>query len=205
MGRSPLSGWLLLRRLRQAGLTTNTFAYTTSLENFAEIRQRLISKIERLSRQGEYVLIGHSLGGVLLRAALNSLPAGTHLPRHLFLLGSPLRPARLAQKLGRNLIYRTLTQDCGQLLGSEMRMSEVGSVHIPTTSIVGIRGMPWKLGRLSTLSLFDDELNDGVVAISEVSAEWLTDQMRVPTIHTLLPTSKQVADIILERIGRKTA
>lgn len=196
MGRSPLSGWPLLKQLKRAGLKTSTFGYSVSLEDFAGIKRRLVSRISLLAERGDYVLIGHSLGGVLLRAAVNSLPPETRRPRHVFLLGSPLRPAFFAQRLGTNPIYRALTRDCGQLLGSVTRMSEVGPVPVPTTGIVGVRGLSRKR------SPFRGELNDGVVSISEVSAEWLTDQVQVPIVHTLLPSSRRVAEIILQRVAR---
>jgi pimeloyl-ACP methyl ester carboxylesterase len=197
MGRSPLSGWPMLRRLRRAGLLTSTFGYVVSLDDFASIRRRLIGRIGALAAQGDYVLIGHSLGGVLIRAAVNGLPADTPRPRHIFLLGSPQQPARLARKLASNRIYRVLTRDCGQLLGSPERMAAVGAVTVPTTSIVGVGGL-WR-------TVFHGELNDGVVALAEVSAEWITDQVQVPTVHTFLPMSRGVAQIILQRLARGPA
>jgi pimeloyl-ACP methyl ester carboxylesterase len=196
MGRSPLSGWPMLRQLKRAGLRTSTFGYAVSLEDFLAVRKRLVSKILALAAQEDYVLIGHSLGGVLLRAAVNTMPPEAQRPRHLFLLGSPLKPARLAQKLQSNLIYRVLTRDCGHLLGSTARMSEVGPVSVPTTSIAGVRGLSSKRG------LFRGELNDGLVAVSEVNAEWIADQVRIPVVHTFLPSCKRVAEIILERVAR---
>lgn len=197
MGRSTLSGWPMLLLLRRAGLKTSTFGYATSLEDFSAISKRLASKILAVAAQEDYVLVGHSLGGVLLRAAINTLPAGARPPRHLFLLGSPQQPARLAQRLHKNPLYRVFTRDCGQLLGSASRMSEVGPVTAPTTSIVGIRGLS------SKRSPFNGDANDGVVSVSEASAEWITDQVLIPTVHTLLPSSSRVAEIILDRMARQ--
>ncbi len=195
MGRSPLSGWRLLRRLKRAGLKASAFGYLVSAEDFAAITRRLASRIAAMASRGEYVLIGHSLGGVLLRAAVNALPLETRRPGHLFLLGSPVHPSRLAQRLGCNPIFRVLTRDCGQLLGSAQRMSEVGPVPGPISCIVGVTGLTWKRGP------FGGEPNDGVVALSEVSADWLPEQIQVPVIHALLPSSKRVADVILVRIA----
>jgi pimeloyl-ACP methyl ester carboxylesterase len=195
MGRSPLSGWWLLDHLKRLGYKASSFGYVVMFEDFASIKNRLASKIlEMAEQEEEYILIGHSLGGVLLRAAINSLPSGTKLPRHLFLLGAPFQPARLAQRLSHNPIYRFLTRDCGQLLGSISRMSEIGLVSVPTTSIAGIRGLPWKS------CPFDGELNDGVVSISEVSIKAIADQVEVLSIHTFLPSNQQVAEIILNRL-----
>jgi pimeloyl-ACP methyl ester carboxylesterase len=195
MGRSPLSGRRLLVRLRAQGITTHAFGYATPFQDFASIRKRLVTRIDDLSAQGDYVLIGHSLGGVLLRAAVASLPAGARLPRRIFLLGSPVRPARLARKLRRNWVYRVLAGDCGQLLASEAGMAQIGPGTIPITSILGVTG--WN-GRLSP---FQDEANDGIVAVSELSAEWIAEEIRVPLIHTYMPSSSRVAQIILERLA----
>ena len=132
MGRSPLSGWPMLWHLRRAGVQTGTFGYATSIESFPAITGRLASRISRLAEQGDYVLIGHSLGGVLLRAALNALPPGTRQPRRVFLLGSPIGASRLAKLLHDHPLYRLLTRDCGQLLASEQRMQHVPALHVLT-------------------------------------------------------------------------
>ena len=191
MGRTSLSGWPLLFKLRRAGLKTNTFDYTVSIEDYARIRRRLVLKITALAARGDYVLVGHSLGGVLIRAAVNALPAYIRKPGHVFLLGSPIASPAMAKKFGRNPAYRIFSRDCGRLLASTDRMSAVGALAIPTTGIAGVSGI------YSKRSPFFGELNDGVVSISEVSSAWLTDQIQIPTIHTLLPCSMRVAEIIL--------
>ena len=195
MGRSPLSGGVLLWLLRRAGCKVRIFAYSVSFDAFSGIKARLVERISQVAAQGDYVLVGHSLGGVLLRAALNDLPSGMRKASHLFLLGSPVRPARLAQRLRNNLIYKTITRDCGRLLGSAERMAELGPVTVPTTVVVGVRGLPWPKDP------FDGELNDGVVARSEICADWAGEEVHVPVGHTFLPASRCVARLILERIG----
>jgi pimeloyl-ACP methyl ester carboxylesterase len=195
MGRSSLSGWRLLARLRSRGIVTDAFGYVATFQDFASIRKRLTARIGALSADGDYVLIGHSLGGVLVRAAVAALPPGTPPPRRIFLLGSPIRPARLARKLRRNWIYRVLAGDCGQLLASRTRMAQIAPGSTPTTSILGVAG--WK-GRLNP---FHGEMNDGIVSVSEAGAAWIAEEIRIPAIHTYLPSNRRVAGIILERIA----
>lgn len=197
MGRSTMSGWRLLARLRARGIVTHAFGYVATCQDFASIRNRLAAQIGTLSADGDYVLIGHSLGGVLVRAAVAALPPGTPPPRRIFLLGSPIRPARLARKLQRNWIYRVLAGDCGQLLASPTRMAQIGLGSTPATSILGVAG--WK-GRLSP---FHGEMNDGIVSVSEASADWIAEEIRIPGIHTYLPSNRRVARIILERIATR--
>lgn len=196
MGRSPLSAWPVLRRLRQAQLTTTTFAYVTAFENFAAIKARLVARIVSLAASGSYVVVGHSLGGVLLRAALNALPAETTRPKHVFLLGSPIQASRLAKRLKENLLYRVLTGDCGQLLSSPQRMAEVGALNDATTSIVGVRGIA------ATRHFFGAEANDGVVSASETDAPWIAQKRPVAILHSLLPSSTRVANIIIDELGK---
>ena len=195
LGRSPRSGWPLLRRLRQGGLKTETFGYIAAIEGFEAIVGRLRRRLEGLAQVGPYLVVGHSLGGVLLRAAINSLPQGVVPPEQVYLLGSPLRPPRLATRLKDNPVFRLLAGDCGQVLGSAERMGQVGPLHLPTTAIVGVRGLT------GPLSPFGQEVNDSLVSLSEVSAEWLLDQVPVPIVHTLLPSSVVIADIILDRLA----
>ncbi len=185
----------MLRQLQQAGHKTSVFNYAVSLQRFDAITQRLSEKIQRISAAGDLVLVGHSLGGVLLRAALQSLPPQTPMPLHLFLLGSPVRPSGIAQRLGRNPLFRLATTDCGALLGSADRMAAIGPPAVRTTSIAGTKGIAHARGP------FAGEANDGVVTLAEVSAPWLTDQVRVPVIHSLLPASRRVGAIILERLA----
>ncbi len=196
MGRSPFSGWPMLRRLRRAGLPTSTFGYFVSLEKVDGIVKRLVDTLVRLAEQHDYVVIGHSLGGVLLREAIHRLPAGVRRPRHVFLVGSPVHPARLARYLRDWLAFRLLTRDCGQLLGSTQRMAAIGPLRLPTTAIVGTKGLAFQGGP------FGGAPNDGVVAVSEVVADWLTDQAHISVPHVWLPASRQVADIVLERLSR---
>jgi len=139
--------------------------------------------------------VGHSLGSILLRAALSSLPEGTIRPRHIFLLGSPIHSSHLANKLKKNLIFRAFTGDCGQLLSSTEQMNAIGSCSEPTTCIVGVGGPKKHFG------FFGTEANDGLVSVSEASATWLPNPIEVPLLHIFLPLSKRVAAIIIEKVA----
>lgn len=196
MGRTPYSAWGLLRLLRRAGLDTQTLGYCTALEDFDRIATRLTSRIVRLAHRGDYILIGHSLGGVLLRAALAGLPEGVQPPKHVFLIGSPVHPARLARLLRRNPLYRLLTGDCGQLLASGERMRRIAPVASPVTAVFGDHPV------FLTRRFFCEEANDGVVSLSETRADWLLDAVSVPVMHSFLPASRHVAEVILNRLAR---
>ncbi len=192
MGRSPLSAWPMLRRLRQAGFKTQTFGYSVVRENFDVIVARLREHIKLLAVKGDYIVVGHSLGGVLLRATLTSLPVHTAQPRHAYLLGSPMHASQIARRLKSFGVFRMMTGDCGQLLSTPSRMNAIGALAVPTTGIIGTGGAT------GTMSPFGNESNDGIVSLSEVDAPWLSQRVHIPVIHTLLPSSGRVAEIITQ-------
>ena len=199
MGRSPISGWLMLRRLRRAGLRTYSFGHWVSVQSFAAIVSQLSRQLMQIASNGAYVLVGHSLGGVLLRQALQSLPHTIRAPERLFLVGSPVQVSSIAVRLGSNPLYRVLTGDCGRMLGSTERMGSVGTPVVPVTAIVGVKG--WSL----LAGLLPREPHDGVVTVSETSAPWLTDVVQVPVPHMRLPSDGRETQVILQRLrtGRR--
>lgn len=196
MGRTPVSGWRLLRRLRRAGFHTTTFGYAVAFSHFDAIVARLRAQIVSLAATNDYIVIGHSLGGVLLRAALDDLPLDTVLPRRVYLLGSPVLPSRIATCLQRNWLYRMLTGDCGQLLASADRMHGIGAPTVPVVGVAGTLGIPKRWG------IFGDEVNDGLVSVSEVCAPWFTQAVEVRVFHTVLPSSLRVVDIVLQDLRK---
>ena len=192
MGRTPLSGWPILRQLRRQGHSTSSFGYCAALQDFQTIRDRLRLRLARFEGL-PYAVFAHSLGGVLLRSALGE--PGVPQPRQVFLLGSPVTASRRARSLRNRLLFRALAGDCGQLLASEARMAAIGTLAPTTTRIVGTRGLPWRGGP------FQGEPNDGIVAVSETAADWITEAIQVPVLHTFLPSSRLVSKILLERLG----
>ncbi len=197
MGRSSLSAWPMLRRLRQAGFKTRTFGYSVALENFDAIVARLRKQIVSTAARGDYIVVGHSLGGVLLRATLNSLPQGTTQPRHAYLLGSPMRASQMAQRFRSFGVFRMITGDCGQLLSTPSRMNAIGALTVPTTGIIGVGGVT------GAMSPFGNESNDGIVTAAEADAPWLSQRVHIRQIHTLLPSSNRVAEIITRDFSPK--
>jgi pimeloyl-ACP methyl ester carboxylesterase len=197
MGRSSLSWLPTLARFRADGFAVQTFSYNVIREDFSQIVRRLVKSLALLAQRGDYILVGHSLGGVLLRAALAECPANMRKPMVLFLLGSPILPSRLARRLRKFRLFRGITRDSGQLLGSARRMRDIPVPAVRTVAILGTRGVH---GRWSP---FGQEDNDGIVSVAEASAAWLDETLRVPVVHTLLPSSREVAALMLARIGRR--
>ena len=196
MGRGRLSGFPLLLHLKRQGFTVSTFGYSTALEEFAGITARLRRRIEDMAARGPYALVGHSLGGIMIREALAQLGSNTRQPLHVFLLGSPVRPARLARHFQRSPVFRALTRDCGRLLASDERMRALPFPEVPITIIVGTGG---PRGRLSP---FGNLANDGIISVEEARPEQAVEEVRVKKLHTLLPSSLEVARLVSSRLTK---
>jgi hypothetical protein len=197
IGRTPVSMLLLAARLRRAGVRCHLFGYVTAVESFDRITARLARRLQQVTTR-RYVAIGHSLGGLLLRAAIDGLPTSVPRPEHLFLLGTPNQSPRVARRLQRWWPYRLIHGDCGQLLADPGRMGALPRPGIPTTIIAGTRG--WR-GRWSP---FASEDNDGVVAVGEAAMDGV-NLVRLPEWHTFLMNNRQVLDVVLKQLKRNAA
>jgi pimeloyl-ACP methyl ester carboxylesterase len=196
MGRTPLSMWRLGRALRATGCATATFGYVAAWQTVDLIVRRLSLRLEQLAGD-DCIVIGHSLGGILARAAIASLPAGTRRPRRLIMLGPPNRSPRLARRFEQALWYRLLNGDAGQLLASEPRLAAIPAIGVPCTIIAGTRGIHGKW------SPFRDEPNDGLVAVAETTLAGADEVITVPVRHPFMTSDRRVIGMVVERCRRK--
>jgi pimeloyl-ACP methyl ester carboxylesterase len=192
MGRTPLSLRRLASRLRQAGFAPRTFGYVAAFETFEHIVDRLAMVLAEDAGR-PYAAIGHSLGGLLLRAAAARLPV-RHRPTHVVMLGTPHVSPRLARRLSSRRFYRIVHGDAGQVLADPVRMAAIPPSVSPATVVAGTRG---PTGRWSP---FGSDPNDGIVSVSEVEAPGLAIVL-VPALHTFLVTDRRVVQVVIERLG----
>ena len=136
LGRTPGSLFGLAAALRRAGHRTHFFAYSPTLESLSRIVRRLAQRIAELGPG--LGLIGHSLGGVLLRLALARCDSSIN--HRLVLLGSPARSPRLARVAFRSALFRWLTGDCGTLLADAQAMDNLPRLVGRATVIAGTAG-----------------------------------------------------------------
>jgi len=188
MGRTPLSLALLGRRLAQQGHSVHYFGYAAFHESFDQIVARLVATLRTVANRHPYALIGHSLGGILARAALPAL--AQMLPRQLVMLAPPNQAPLLARQLRRHLLYRLTTRDCGDKLADRAFYETLPQPMIRTTIIAGTAG---PRGRWSP---FGNQPNDGVVAVEETRLGPNVELILVPAVHTLIMNSPQVTRTI---------
>jgi hypothetical protein len=187
MGRTPMAMSILAMRLRAAGFRPMLFGYSAAFEGWEGCVKRLESFIERRVGTDRFIIVGHSLGTVLTRAAL---PGLTRKPLACFFLAPPTRACRAARKLAPRRLYRLFTGEMGQLLASREFMNSLPLPDVPTKIYAGTGG---PTGRYSP---FGEEPNDGVLAVGETVLPSVPLQT-VPSIHTFVMNAKTVArDIV---------
>jgi pimeloyl-ACP methyl ester carboxylesterase len=175
---------VLRRRLEPSGFRFHHFSYRSVAGSLSDNAAALADYLDSVDGDAVHV-VGHSLGGVLICAMLESRrPA--RLGR-VVCLGSPLRGSRSAARLarwpgGRRLVGRCLA-DVNARAGFNSWCDgiEVGSIA---------GNLPLGAGRL--LGRFR-EPNDGTVAVAETVIDGLTDRIVLPVSHFALLWSERVA------------
>lgn len=129
----------------------------------------------------EVSFVGHSLGGLVARTALDRAETDGWLPGRLVLIGSPARGSAMAHALNRMRPYRMLLGECGQ------SVTPLGAASIPVPACRGIAVIAGgNSGRGFNPLLRGD--NDGVVTVDETRLPGREDGfLLVRSLHTPLP------------------
>jgi hypothetical protein len=192
MGRTPLSMWRLARSLRLAGMETELFGYVAAWQPVDRIVNRLRVRIEAMA-DGDYVVVGHSLGGLLARGAVAGLAPGIRRPQRIVMLATPNHSPRLARRFEHAWWYRLLNGDAGDMLAHESRLAAIPDVEVPCTIIAGTRGIN---GRWSP---FGNEQNDGLLAVSETEMAGADEWIPLPLRHPFIMNDARVRRLVEER------
>jgi hypothetical protein len=192
MGRSPLSQLLLAKRLRASGIDVGLFGYSTFVP-FNTSLNRLVKRVAKLGEDEPFIMVGHSLGCILIRAALPRL--GSRQPAGCFLLAPPNIVPRAARFFATNPLYRFYTGDSGQLLLDDAFMA---ALPIPEGIVRVYAGTAGYRGKWSP---FHEEANDGVLSVSETMLSNEHEPVLVPTLHTFIMNSEAVANDIASTVA----
>jgi pimeloyl-ACP methyl ester carboxylesterase len=183
---------VLRRRLEPHGFGFHAFGYRSVSQSLATGAAALAAYVDAVPGRTVH-LVGHSLGGVLIRDMLER-----HTPARIgrvVCLGSPLRGSRTAERLSRWPGGRQLIGRC--LLDVQARGGySAWPAGIEAGSIAG--RVPLGVGRL--LGRFR-EPNDGTVTVEETLIEGLKDHVVVPVSHMALLWSARVAEQVQHFLG----
>lgn len=179
--------WSLLflkRGLRRCGFEVRLFRYRTVRRSFYENASQLNAFIASLGAQRVH-LVGHSLGGVVIRALLHYFPEQP--PGRVVTLGSPHQGSAAGVQLARSAFGRRILGRCiaDVIAGVPQAWSwpqrECGS-------LAGNLGLG--LGRLITSDL--PRPHDGTVTVAETRLPGSIDQIVLATTHFGMLVSPQV-------------
>jgi len=190
LGRTPASLARLGRTLKRAGHAQQYLAYFAFAESYEEIRGRVITRLRKLAADPQPVaLVGHSLGGLLLRHALVEVP---ELQVHqLIMLGTPNRPPRRAREAVRWLPFRLFARSCGEVLASPEFYGELPAPVVPYTIIAGTGGHSLLAGP------FGHEPHDGFVAVAETPIRDTDQPILLPVAHTFMMNDPELQAQVL--------
>jgi pimeloyl-ACP methyl ester carboxylesterase len=188
LGRTPVSLFGLAPTLRRAGHHTRFFGYSPTFESLPRVVDRLVDRLREIARPGRPVgLVGHSLGGLLLRSALPRVPElRVH---HLVMLGTPNRPPRMARLAWRLPPFRLWTRDCGRFLACPDSIPALPAPAVPYTLVAGTAG-PQR-------GPFRGEPNDGIVAVSEVPVRDADPVLLFPVWHSFMMNDTRVKQSVV--------
>jgi pimeloyl-ACP methyl ester carboxylesterase len=190
LGRTPLSLALLARRLSREGYRPELFGYYAFAESHRRIVARLTRRLRSLATiQQPVSLLGHSLGGLLLRQAAAAVP---ELSVHsLIMLGTPNQPPLLARRARHWTAFRLLAQSCGDFLATPEGFAALPPPAYRYLLIAGNAG--WR-GRWNP---FEGAPNDGFVSVEETRIGPDDTPVVLPVAHTFMMNSPAVQDAIL--------
>ena len=192
--RTTLSLRRLGRALAREGHRPEYFAYRPWAESYAAMRDRLGERIAALRAEGEpYALIGHSLGGVLLRDAMAR--SGGRRPEALILLAAPATAPRAARLAWRVPIFRWLARDAGRQLAEWYELASIPAPECPCLVIAGTRGP-----RARWLPL-GDAPNDGILSVAEASVSATARVATVRATHTFIMNHPDARALIRDALA----
>ncbi len=180
---NPLAMFPLRRSIRNCGFSVDRFSYATVEHGLQENAARLSRFLSRLDAPTVH-LVGHSLGGVVILAALKE--QAEPRVRRIVLLGSPVAGSTAGRTLARS-------RPGMWMLGSSLPIwSERPPPQTPDGVEVGViaGNLSLGLGRLITRL---PKPNDGVVTVAETTVVNATDSILLPVSHTAMLISRSVA------------
>jgi pimeloyl-ACP methyl ester carboxylesterase len=184
--------YLIKRHLeREYGMKGLVFNYPSVTKTLDENAGRLARFIEENGIERAH-LVGHSLGGlVILRMLANRY---CDVPGRIVCVGSPLRGSRAAKILnakswGEHLLGAAVPQ--GAVHGSANEWARDVTARREIGSIAG--SIPFGVGHVAGPF---GEPNDGTVAVAETRLDGASDHIIIPTTHTGLLISRNVAEQI---------
>lgn len=171
--------------MRRQGFIVHTFSYASVRADLHANAASLARFLDALDADTLH-LVGHSLGGILIRALFQNHPQ--RRPGRIVTLGTPHGGSRVAQHLSRRACWRrAMGKSIAQLLAGEASRWAPPAREIG--AICGTRS--FGLGRLLYRGL--PRPNDGLLTVKESAFPAAREHLALPVSHTGMLFSREVA------------
>ena len=199
LGRTRRSMATLAKRLRRVGYATIAVSYASSRGSLDDHAETLCTVLERSIGVETVSFVTHSLGGIVVRAALERDKSWRERIRaeRVVMLAPPSQGAYLADFFGSFLPYRALTGEVGQDLQTR-RLATLAAPDCEFGIVAGGTG-----GERGMNPLLPGD-NDGVVLVQNARLEGAADFLLVERGHTFIMNAPEVLEATVNflRLGR---
>lgn len=182
LGRTRWSLWPVAREATRRGYQVHNLGYPSRRAPIEDLAQDVGRRITQLARDQIVDVVTHSMGGIVLRAAVASGSLQTDVVRRVVMLAPPNHGSELADRLRDYRVYRLATGPAGQQIGTTD--DSVPRRLPPPPFEVGVVA-----GRRSGNVLFARALageNDGKVTVESTRLDGMRDLVVVDRTHTFI-------------------
>lgn len=188
-GRSSVSMWMMRQRLEDKGFEVESLGYGSLNRSPEEILKEITREIDAICAAGQRTVhfVGHSLGGLLIRAYLSARHPD-HLGR-VVLIGSPSHGTPVVD-LYRDTWWMKAAGETALGLGNDLT-PVFSSLPDPDYELGVIAGVT-KNGFMSQKIPGED---DGLVPVASTRINGMKDFAVVQSSHTMMRYDDKVADL----------
>lgn len=183
-------------RLEKIGWEVDNLSYPSTSSD----KQALFDTLQEAVGAGPVIMVGHSLGGLVIRDFLNHRDINAAQVPLVITLGTPHQGATIAEDLAKLKIQG--------MLGSSPQFGLLPSHYEPEwnlpNKLISIAGN-LKIGARPLLDrVWRDEVveSDGTVSVEETCIEGMSEHIVVQQTHTSMVYSKDVIKLI-DKLGRE--
>lgn len=183
LGRTRYSLWPIAREAMRRCYRVHNLGYPSRREPIEQLAESVGQRVREIAgEEGAVDVVTHSMGGIVLRAAVASRALPAETVRRVVMLAPPNHGSELADRLRDYRVYRLALGPAGQQIGTNEE--SVPRRLPPPPFEVGIIA-----GRRSANPLFARALSgegDGKVTVASAQLEGMRELVVVDRSHTFM-------------------